>query len=539
MGREIRDGFLDLITRGETYSLAFSISRLREGPKLLLRLAFAVALFIPLSYLRYLADIPEFTIDIGQFVTSNRSAGANATNVTNVSVNDGLRMVVFGGGDIATPNLSASEWDGQGHGWTEVMCEKLGCDTYLSLVPKTEGLGGAVVSNSLLDAAYRHVSTLVVDSNRHGSTIELDYSWFEEQYPRPHQPDLAAQVDSFLSSSRTKQAAAETLWVFNVGYWDIWYLAALPRKLATHVIDSSVRDLFFQIERLYQAGQVRESVAFSEYHSTPDASILTGSGSGSGSRADSTARTPFRIFLTRLFDISLTPGFATARPKPPHPHSSAGQLRNAAFLTNYWNALLEAAVDDWLATPDPEYWSATDTIDLQVVKALVGEQPLPMGAPYQKHYHAGYNREHDGKITLPYREFASYGISRYLRELMIDHQLRSADLFDHKGLGARPPEDGFLDITMPCAFAKSGDGVGEYRGATDAESKTVVCEEPDNYLFYTGFTVGQRAIHEIGVRAARRLLDQVEDSSKWKERARIHRDSGRQGKGPKTTKSTA
>lgn len=233
----------------------------------------------------------------------------------------------------------------------------------------------------------------------------------------------------------------------------------------------------------------------------------------------------------------MTPGFATARPKPPHPHSSASQLRNAAFLTNYWNALLEAAADKWVATPDPEDWSTTDAIDPQVVKALVGKQPLPMDAPYQKQHHGWDNSKYDGIITLPYRDFASYGISRYLRELMIDHQLRDADLFDHKGLGVQPPEDGFLDITMPCAFVKSGEALMEYGEVTDAECKTVVCEEPDNYLFYTGFTVGQRAIREIGLRAARRFLDQVEDDSMWREKARVRK--GREGKGHKTAESTA
>ncbi|KAI0485606.1 hypothetical protein F4859DRAFT_528572 [Xylaria cf. heliscus] len=508
------------------------LAMLREGPKRLVRLALSVGVLMPLIYLWYLANISRFTIDSEHFITLGTSVGGN---LTHVSANDGLRMVIFGGGDIATPNLPASIWHSQGHGWTEVMCHKLGCDTHISFVPKTGDLSGAVVSNSLLDAAYRHVSTPTADSTIHNNTIELDYSWVKEQYQKPHQPDLATQVDSFLSSSQTYRAAAETLWVFNVGYWDVWYLAALPRRLATQVVDSSVRDLFFQIERLYQAAQDRKSVAFSEYSSIPKASNATESGNGD----DRAARVPFRIFLTRVFDISLTPGFATARPKPPHPHSSASQLRNAAFLTNYWNALLEAAVDDWLTTPDPEYWSTTDTIDTQVVKALVNEKPLPLDAPYQKHYHGLDKSEHEGMVTFPYREFASYGIARYLRELMIDHQLRNADLSDHKGMGARPPEEGFQDITMPCAFARSDDGGVQYGEATGAKGRTVVCAEPDDYLFYTAFTVGQRAIREIGLRAARRFLDQVEDSSMWREKARVHKGRGRHGRKQKTTKWTA
>lgn len=358
-----------------------------------------------------------------------------------------------------------------------------------------------MLSNSLLDAAYKRVAVSNIGPHRDENTNKLDYSWATAQYPRPHQPDLPAQVDSFLASYQKQQTPAESLWVFNVGYWDIWYLTALPRRLAIEVLDASARDLFFQIERLYQAEQEAQS-----RHAT-----------------DGTPRAPFRIFLTRLFDISLTPGFASARPKPPHPHSRASQLRNAAFLTEYWNALLEAAVDNWIATPDPEHWSTADTVDIQVAEALAGKRPLDLGNFAAARDNEGADNDHDhgnhqtgkGRASspslLPRREVASYGIARYLQELMIDRQLRDADLSDRTGLGARPPEDGFLEISVPCALNVAGDG--------DMMMTTVVCQEPDNYLFYTEFAVGQRAVREIGVRAARRFLDHVEAGSRWREKA--------------------
>ncbi|KAJ8131385.1 hypothetical protein O1611_g2243 [Lasiodiplodia mahajangana] len=443
---------------------------------------------------------------------------SNASNNTAYdSGTMGLRMVVFGGGDVATPSLSSSEWNGQGRAWTEVMCKKLGCDTYLSFVPEADSTGGAVISNSLLDAAYERVSAYTVGSKNDDKTAKIDYSWVTEQYPKPYQHDLAAQVDSFLSSSRQQRASTESLWVFNVGYWDVWYLAALPRKLATEVLDLGARDLFFQIERLYQAAQDPTSAAFSRPY-------------------DQTARAPFRIFLTRVFDISLTPGFASERPNPPKPHLSSTQLRNAAFLTKYWDALLEMLVDHWLATPDPESWSIADKVDIKVLEALVGKRSLADQDPGQEE-EAG--KDHDrwsGKISLPRREVSSYGISHYVRELMMDRQLRNADLFDHNGLGARPSEDGFLDISMPCALNIADNAVigDEEAAAAGPLSKTVVCQEPDNYLFYTGFTVGPRAIHEIGVRAARRFLDQVEINSRWREKARMHKDGGREHAEPST-----
>ncbi|KAI0539413.1 hypothetical protein GGR58DRAFT_512441 [Xylaria digitata] len=508
-----------------------SLKLIRERPKLPLRLAFSIAIFMLMVYSWYLLETLDTTYSVENTINTNSNVG---DNVTQGSVTDGLRMVVFGGGDAATPALSAREWNGQTYAWTEIMCRKLGCDTYLSFVPKTDGMGGAVVSKEFLDAAYKRVSTSSIGPRRDDKTVKLDYSWVTEQYPMPYQRDLAAQIDSFLSSSQSQHPFTESLWVFNVGYWDIWYLAALPRKLAIEVLDSNVQDLFFQIERLYHATQGRDSAVFPKPHSDSSASAPIETIAGG------TTRTPFRIFLTRLFDISLTPGFASARPWPPEPHSSSIQLRNAAFLTKYWNALLDVAVNDWLTTSDPESWSVTDKVDIKVVEALVGKRSLAgveqAGERSEKDHHGRSNNGRSGNISLPRRKVASYGISRYLRELIIDRQLRNADLFDHKGLGARPSEDGFLDISMPCVLRITGDGASE--GETvDAEGKMVVCQDPDNYLFYTEFMVGQRAINEIGVRAARRFLDQVEVDSGWRAKARMHKESRPEHEGHKATNS--
>ncbi|RWA13060.1 hypothetical protein EKO27_g2041 [Xylaria grammica] len=499
-----------------------SLKILRERPKPPLRLAFSIALFMPISYSWYLLELSDNTSGVGHATSARSDVGGNGTQD---SVTDGLRMVVFGGGDVATPALSAREWSDQAYAWTEIMCRKLQCDTYLSFVPGTDGMGGAVVSNEILDAAYERISAPTDGANRDDGVVKPDYSWATEQYQKPHQHDLAAQVDSFLSSPLPQRASTESLWVFNVGYWDIWYLAALPRRLATEVLDSNARDLFFQIERLYHATQERQPVAFPVSYSDPASSTPIEIGSGAGR----IVRAPFRIFLTRLFDISLTPGFVSARPRPPKPHSSSDHLRNAAFLTKYWNSLLDVAVDDWLTTSDPEYWPVTDKIDIKVIEALVGKRSLteveqPKEKSEGKDHRGRDDTERSGRISLPRRKVASYGISHYLRELIIDRQLRNADLFDHNGLGARPPEDGFLDISMPCVLKVMGDEDTEETEAADTEGKMVVCQDPDNYLFYTEFTVGQRAIHEIGVRAARRFLYQVEFDSGWRERSRIHKE---------------
>ncbi|KAI1359812.1 hypothetical protein F5Y08DRAFT_344302 [Xylaria arbuscula] len=535
-----RTSGLARIWKGHPCTMLGSIfsSKLFREPTLPLKVALAFALLMPLAYSWHLLGVLDIKSQALNFANSaskiqssidsdsNSTSDANS-NYTQSHVTDGLRMVVFGGGDIATPALSASQWSDQAYSWSEIMCRKLRCDTYISFVPQTDGMGGPVVSNAFLDAAYRRVCPRTVPSDKDGETMKLDYCWATEQYPKFHQQDLVAQVNSFLSSSRSQRATTETLWVFNVGYWDIWYLTALPRKLATEVIDSSIRDLFFQIERLYR-----------RMH---DQGIAASRDSRLEYRANRVTRPPFRIFLTRLFDISLTPGFTSARPSPPQPHSSTSQLRNAAFLTKYWNSLLDVALNDWLATSDPDYWSATDRIDIKVIEALAGKRPLAdvgRGSGEKKEQGPlGWESEEGlgDEALLPRRRLASYGMSSYLRGLMVDRQLRNAQLFDHNGLGARPPEDGFLEISMPCVLKVTGDQVTKEGDIVSIKEKIVVCQNPDNYLFYTEFTVSPRAIYEIGVRAARSFLNQVEDSSAWEPKAMRRGKSEREGYSNETT----
>ncbi|KAI1345703.1 hypothetical protein F5Y01DRAFT_322827 [Xylaria sp. FL0043] len=540
------------IWKGKSLNALGSICSLKmfREPKLPLKLALGIALFMPVIYWWYSMKGIHVPFGAGSFKYSGSNLTWHSKTESNVfedatqsSVTDGLRMVVFGGGDVATPALSARKWNAQACEWTEVMCRKLGCDTYLSFIPLTDGMGGAVMSNQFVDGAYKRVSASSVVLDKDDNTVKLDYSWIPEQYPKPYQHDLAAQIDYFLASSRSHRASTETLWVFNVGYWDIWYLTALPRKLATEVLDSSIRDLLFQIERLYQATENRESVISPR----PFSHLHVSDPTDTGSKAADIPRAPFRIFLTRVFDISLTPGFTSTRPSPPHPHSITTQLRNAAFLTKYWNALLDASAKEWLATSDPEDWPVTDKIDIQVIEATVGKHPLAKTEGSKKEKGKGEkekengrdqsSHESDGNFTLPRRRLASYGLASYLQELMIDRQLRNTDLFDHNGLGARPPEDGFIDITMPCVLKVAGHGVTKEGEVVDAGREVAVCRDPDNYLFYTEFTVSPRAIHEIGVRAARGFLEQIEESSAWRGRNGTYVESVREQSGRKTTES--
>jgi len=399
------------------------------------------------------------------------------------------------------------------------------------------------MSNSLLDAAHQLVSPIDSRLLYYDDKPKLDYSWVSAEYPLPSHSDLASQIDNFLSLPKEENESpepAETLWVFNVGYTDIWNLAALPRRLATQVLDTNLVNLFFQIERLYTASQKPESVAFSDYYSSrqPSSSPTAPQENWrtySKNNKKMIPREPFRIYITQVFDVTLTPGWETARATPPSPHSHSDHMRNAAFLTAYWNTVLGTAVDDWLATSDPEDWSTADSIDIEVVRALAANEPVRTQQIHKttttttkkedsktliissSSNGGGVGAEQRvRKIPFPRREAASYSIARYVRELLIDRQLRNSDLSDAKGLGARPSEDGFLYIATPCVSKYSVNMTDPEDGATYADEREEVCGEPDNHLFYTEFTLGQRAIHEIGVRAARRFMDQVEVGSRWR-----------------------
>ncbi|KAI0395632.1 hypothetical protein F5Y17DRAFT_182169 [Xylariaceae sp. FL0594] len=594
----------------------------RKARKLLMTAAYSVVMLITFTAAWFYAGGhtgavvgPGVPRDLGQGALRSASEAAAAAPAAGGNPGGGLRIVVFGGGDVATPGnyTGGSKSDERHLAWTEVMCQHLGCDTYLSFVPEAEGMSGAIMSNPLLQAAHQLLAAHTDPGPQSdGKEPELDYSWVPAAYPVPSsRPDLASQIDEFLSSPKQEAEEgdraptpppAETLWVFNVGYTDIWNLVALPRHLATEVLDADLTDMFFQIKRLYTASQRRDSAAYSNFYSpphphsksspfqykmpTPNSSLFSSSASYLSStspfmsrRADSDTqntdmgkdmemnsmacrREPFRIFITQAFDVTLTPGWENSRAKPPSPHTLSDHMRNAAFLTEYWNRLLRTAVDDWLDSLDPADWSTADAVDINVLSALSHHEPIrtesqmlremdinnanpnPNPNPKSKSKSktsppSSSGKGTDGKdqtqkqenrvtdlttdanpnintyIALPRRQAASYSISRYIRELLIDHQMRDSNLSDAKGFGTRPLNAGFEHVDTSCVSRRRST---KSESLEEVEVEVQVCakEVEDEYLFYDDFTVGPRAVREIGVLAARRLMDQVEVRSRWR-----------------------
>ncbi|KAI1412360.1 hypothetical protein F5Y13DRAFT_190356 [Hypoxylon sp. FL1857] len=420
----------------------------------------------------------------------------------------GLRIVVFGGGDIATPSRASWQIGAPSAGWTDILCLQLDCKTYLSYMPATDNHGGAIISNSLFEAALSRTSLL--DNDTLG---ELDYSWLAKNYPVPPHQDLLNQVQEFFANPQPQKPPRETLWIFNIGYWDIWNLAALPRKLATHLVETQAQHIFSQLELLYEEAHNNNSIAFSDYYAGMDLTTVHGTAKATLPRA------PFRVFIPKLFDISLTPGFESARYKPPRPHNNAEQMRNTAFLTQHWDKVVTNMLNEWVRLPDPEEVDGEkdDLSEIKDADLLLSKKGVKANG-----------------ISVPpaRREAITYDIFSYIRELIIERQLRNADLVDHNGLGSKATVDGYSDVREPCLKQEDVhiyyDGDRSEEGA-DSDDGWRVCNTPDEHLFWTESTVNRRAIFEIGRRAADLLKRHMQMDTEWLTKAQLPLPSLRRG----------
>ncbi|KKF97575.1 hypothetical protein CFO_g67 [Ceratocystis platani] len=462
----------------------------------------------------------------------------------------GLRIVVFGTPDIATAINGAS--GKQEKSWTEKLCEEHAIDT---------------ATNSKIDL----------------SVPGYDYTFIKEQYPMPKHPDLLDQVTSFVSSPQPSTNPKDTLWVFNFGTWDIWYLSALPRDLATHYIDSLVIRIFSQLDFLYQESLNERSIAFSDFWHYSSQELVDKT---RNSYADWEPQEieNFRVLLPQLFDISVSPGWNEVRPAPPEPHSKAEQDRNALFLTNRWNEMIAQHISEWNAkevpTSDQEYdhiveqksyadfakateaeakakqekekkakekkekekkekekkekekkekeqeekekkqgekqnkrsvLSARQTNGhtLESVHAELTERSAEQlekqaaaasslrnrqNRVHKRWHHSIHGSSADETIVAPFprRAAAQFDGQVFISEAIIEQQFRVRNISDHLGRGVRPDTDlaVFDNVNKPCVTGET------------SPLNQKVCSNPDNYLFYTLFTVNQPAINVIANRAS-------------------------------------
>ncbi|EGO56139.1 hypothetical protein NEUTE1DRAFT_122751 [Neurospora tetrasperma FGSC 2508] len=608
----------------------FSARVLHKGPRLLLQLIVGSTLVLA-TLLVISRGVGEDLSSNDLFRWSDNQSEDNKDEKAHYEFQSqqhpgGLRVVVFGEDDVATPAWTRGEKEMRSPGWTELMCRELNCSHYLSFIPPNlHPPAHPLISKDIYVEAVRQTiknTTKLKKSQGPG----YDYTFQPRLFPVSKAlPDLSAQVTAFLElqNTTTLPKANETLWVFNLGQWDVWSLATLPIATGKAVIDQLTDHVIEQMERLYESTITKDTIAVSTnpnhlsrktnagpikiidpevYKAKSGEATKPVSGSAQKAQTQNSSSKPetFRVFFPSLFDISMAPGWNSNRPETPHPHSKAEQMRNAAKLTDTWNQVMGDKLYAWVDKSDvigPDEFYLNTEEDEVVDTSLDGQNSEDEDGNGTKRSSTSGKKTTKSAENIavnpntnanakpknqppPVRDFITYDMVDYITSALLEGQLRSSGLSDGNGLGQKPMTQWYKKVWEPCvkpvksetelvldledeglvmqqttdsqtetesatelmkAFAEAAaeaaaskqakaEGVGSKRrrrrrmrrqevtttaepvaaaeevGKEAEEERTeTVCNVPDDYLFYTPFTLGSRPIREIAKEAAEKV----------------------------------
>ncbi|GKT44337.1 uncharacterized protein ColSpa_04518 [Colletotrichum spaethianum] len=463
-----------------------SIRVLRGGPRLIIQLILAAFALLLLGKFFTSPASTDALFNTGSKWSWSPFGKGEEQQGVGTGGPGGLRVVAFGSPDIATPSTGKGA-KGKGKGWTEMLCEELRCSAHQSFIPSTSLPTQAMTSNK----EYRDTIETLASGLKQSKAPGFNYDFLLEQFPLSEAiADLKSQIDVFLAQPQPEDLPRETVWVFTFGTWDVWTLASLPRDVGQGMIDAAVAALFEQVERVYQASLDTKSVAYSEFWAYQDPSLiekLNAMDKGEG-EIDPREVENFRVIVPELFDVSLTPGWHAQRPTPPSPHTKAEQMTNAAYLTSRWNSEVKGRMDEWMRTADPQPKDSED-------KGKFGYVPQSQGAEDPNTTAEG----EDLRVPFPRRAAAQVDTASFVREAIIEKQMRDYELTDMMGRGNRTDgEQGnvfFAETWIPCIWAKTSE-------TPEAAGGYAVCDAPGDYLFHSPFTLSERAVRETARIAA-------------------------------------
>ncbi|TIC89910.1 hypothetical protein CH35J_012433 [Colletotrichum higginsianum] len=496
---------------------------LRGGPRLVIQLILAAFALLILG--RFLASptSSDTLFSSGSRWSWSPFGGSvdDTTSAVGTGKPGGVRVVAFGSPDIATPSTGKGT---DGKGWTEMLCEELRCSSHHSFIPSISLPAQAMTSNE----HYRHTIAKVTADNEQSKAPGYNYDFLLEQFPLSDTiADLKAQVDGFLAQPQPRDLPRETVWVFTFGTWDVWALASLPRELGQDLVDAAVAALFAQIERVYQASLDAESAAFSDFWTYQDASLIEKLNAvedeGRG-EVDPREVENFRLIVPELLDVSLTPGWHARRPAPPSPHTKAEQMTNAAHLTARWNSEVKGRMDMWMRTADPRAEDGEEKGKFGYVSSGENTNAAAGSRLLRARDERGLKPPAEGealRVPFPRRVGAQVDGATFVREAIVERQLRDHGLTDHTGRGNRTDGGGggeeeqqggsifFAETWTPCIWARTSE-------TPDVDGAYAACDSPGDYLFHSPFTLGERAVREtarIAAAETRSRLAFVDSSS--------------------------
>lgn len=389
----------------------------------------------------------------------------------------------------------------------ETNSHQLSCSSLLSFVPTSEYSPG-LTSNGIYDRELQSLQQIAQDTDVKDNPAS-DYLFVNEQHPVPAQtPDLEAQVSQFLSLPAPNEPPVDTIWIFSFGTWDIWKLAAMPLQSGEKVVDAMATHIFDKIEFLYRKSLDPSSIAFSNFWSdSTEEEFKTLADPDAAAVVDHRKLESFRVLVPQLLDVSLTPGWHNREP-PSVPHTSAEQLRNSALLTERWNSRIREHMDSWTdkrqaspegienespvndadKAPKAGSWSETRASILRVADPEK-EKPFDANVVY---------------APFPQRLGLHSKPADVILETMKEEEMQRDSLADSQGHGTVSEDDAlrFSDVWTACV--PSNPHASEEESAVQVSGE---CQVPDQHLFYTSFTVGQRAIDELARLTADAVLE--------------------------------
>lgn len=238
----------------------------------------------------------------------------------------------------------------------------------------------------------------------------------------------------------------------------------------------------------------------------------------------------FRVIIPRLFDPTLLPGWLSHRPMPASPSSIAEQQKNAVYLTERWNSLMENRMGGWVNSPPPvstsgiapppsKYETGASRADVRHPEPSVAEKMeleeeirVTRGAAAEADPSLGGIKEED-KTEIPDRDIFYYDTPTYLLQVIIEHNLEREGVSDANGLGKGvSPYD---SVYAPCVRAAE-----EYEGRTEGEefieaNGMLVCRDPEDFLFWDAWGLGGVAKAEIGREIGMMVLEGKSLRSAW------------------------
>lgn len=371
------------------------------------------------------------------------------------------------------------------------------------MVPAPDKASWSISSNEIYAQSVENVlnETAYFEGPGH------DYSFVSDSYPPQWKAwDLKAQIDAFLAMPKGPTPVS-TMWVVSFGQWDIWSLSSMPVAVGLKTVDAMTKDIFQQMERLYEASTDPRSIAYSDINLLKQAAYKATNMTKTDDPEEISARErlskatdTFHVLLSPVVDPSLLPGWRDLRPDTPAVHSKAEQMRNSAALTQSWNAHISDRLIDWVQKDDGPDDSDDD-------KSTIADFTIDTPAATDA-------------TPSPIRDAFAYNMAAFVRNRIMDRQLRNAHIEDGTSLGEGAVGEGFHDVRNACLQPVAADGgvkvninipnvkldndrqaPGGVKRAEYVEmpglaylSTAKECDIPGDHLFYTPFALSQKAI---------------------------------------------